>query len=89
MFIHFIKTGWMSQKLNYSKREFQMPPLVMQELKKWKKFCPENELNLVFPSEIGTFSDADNMIKRRFQIPRFKAYISDKNGWCWRTYNDG
>lgn len=44
-------------KTGHSKREIQMPPFVMQELMEWKKFCPENELNLVFPSETGTFMD--------------------------------
>lgn len=52
-----------------------MPPFVMQELKEWKKFCPENELNLVFPSETGTFMDADNMIKRRFNLVFEKAGV--------------
>lgn len=55
-------------KTGYSKREIQMPPFVMKELKEWRRFCPENELNLVFPSETGTFMDADNMIKRRFNL---------------------
>ncbi len=44
-------------KTGHSKREIQMPPFVMQELMEWKKFCPENELNLVFSSETGTFMD--------------------------------
>lgn len=52
-----------------------MPPFVMQELKEWKKFCPESELNLVFPSEEGTFMDADNMIKRRFNVVLEKAEV--------------
>lgn len=53
-------------KTGYSKREIQMPPYVMNELKEWKKYCIESELGLVFPSETGEFMDADNMIKRRF-----------------------
>jgi integrase len=65
--VHSLYKGKLYEpKTGYSKREIQMPPLVMQELKEWKKYCPENELNLVFPDETGNFMDADNMIKRRF-----------------------
>lgn len=53
-------------KTKYSKRKVDLAPELVLELKKWKLACPKGELNLVFPTEIGTPESQSNMLKRRF-----------------------
>src|SRR4030042_5996392 len=41
-------------KTKTSRRKIDMAPELIQELKRWKIACPVGELDLVFPTEIGT-----------------------------------
>lgn len=53
-------------KTKTSKRKIDLAPELVHELKKWKLACPKGEMNLVFPTSLGTPESADNMRKRRF-----------------------
>jgi integrase len=68
-------------KSKTSRRKIDMAPELVGELKKWKLACPPSDLDLVFPSEAGTPSDAANMLKRRFfpalkraKLPRIRFH---------------
>jgi len=39
----------------------------MSELRKWKVACPPNELDLVFPNEVGNPMDCRNIVNREFE----------------------
>ena len=58
-------------KTKTSRRKIDLAPDLIHELKKWSLACPISELNLVFPSTVGTPEDADHMRKRRF-MPALK-----------------
>ncbi|MFZ0930742.1 MAG: site-specific integrase, partial [Syntrophobacteraceae bacterium] len=60
-------------KTKTSRRRIDLAPELIHELKKWKLACPKGELNLVFPSSMGTPDSADNMLKRRFFPALVKA----------------
>jgi integrase len=53
-------------KTKTSRRKIDLAPELIGRLKEWKMACPHGELNLVFPTEVGTPESADNMRKRRF-----------------------
>jgi len=53
-------------KSKASRRKIDMPPELVSELKHWKLACPISELDLVFPSQVGTPQDATNMLRRQF-----------------------
>jgi integrase len=59
-------------KTKTSRRKIDLAPELIRALKRWKLACPRGELDLVFPTSIGTIDSADNMIKRRF-FPALKA----------------
>jgi integrase len=53
-------------KTKSSRRKIDLAPELIRELKRWKIQCPIGELDLVFPTEIGTPEGAANMFYRRF-----------------------
>jgi integrase len=53
-------------KSKASRRKIEMAPELVSELKQWKLACPISDLDLVFPSEVGTPQDATNMLRRQF-----------------------
>jgi len=53
-------------KSKASKRRVDLVPELVAELKKWKIACPPGELELVFPTSIGTPQSASNILKRQF-----------------------
>jgi integrase len=57
---------FMEPKSKTSKRKIDLAPELVHELKKWKLACPKGELDLVFPSEVGTPWDAPHMLTRHF-----------------------
>jgi len=57
---------FMEPKTETSKRNIDIGPDLVRELKKWKLACPKGEHDLVFPSEDGTPWAAQNMVKRTF-----------------------
>jgi integrase len=44
--------------------KIDLAPELVKALKEWKLACLMGELNLVFPTGIGTLEDANNMLKR-------------------------
>jgi integrase len=62
-------------KSEASKRSIDVAPELIKELKEWRLACPGNELDLVFPSEVGTPEDASNFLKRRFFPALVKAEL--------------
>jgi len=62
-------------KSEKSRRAIDLGPTVISELKRWKLACPPNDLDLVFPSEIGTPIDCNNMVKREFFPALAKAKL--------------
>jgi integrase len=62
-------------KSEASKRSIDVAPELVKELKEWRLACPRNELDLVFPSEVGTPEDASNFLKRRFFPALVKAKL--------------
>ena len=53
-------------KSKASRRKVDLAPELVSAFKEWKLACPTGELDLVFPTEVGTPEDANNMLKRRF-----------------------
>lgn len=53
-------------KSKASRRRVDLPPELVQELKKWKLACPSTKLELVFPSKMGNPECGGNIVKRRF-----------------------
>ena len=43
-----------------------MAPELVSELKQWQLASPISDLDLVFPSEVGTPQDATNMLRKQF-----------------------
>ena len=54
-------------KTKGSKRNIDLSPKIMLELKKWKLACPPNDLDLVFPNEAGQPINYCNMVQRYYQ----------------------
>ncbi|UCF84569.1 MAG: site-specific integrase, partial [Desulfobacteraceae bacterium] len=50
-----------------SKRNIDLGPTVMAQLKEWKLACPPNGLDLVFPNDTGKPIDKNNLIRRHFE----------------------
>jgi len=57
----------LSPKTHTSIRKIDMADELVRVLKRWQLECPPSEGNFVFPSPKGKISDADNLIKRRFE----------------------
>lgn len=53
-------------KSKTSRRRVDLAPGLVSELKRWKLACPPGDLDLVFPTKIGTPQDATNMLRRQF-----------------------
>jgi integrase len=53
-------------KTKTSRRKIDLAPELIAALKRWKIQCPVSELELVFPTEVGTPEQAPNMFYRRF-----------------------
>jgi len=49
-------------------RMIHMPDMVMDELKKWKPFCPESEYDLVFPNWKGGVESHSNITNRGWYV---------------------
>ncbi|MDH3558015.1 MAG: site-specific integrase [Deltaproteobacteria bacterium] len=62
-------------KSEASKRSIDVAPELVKKLREWRLACPRNELNLVFPSEVGTPEDEANFLKRRFFPTLVKAKL--------------
>lgn len=54
-------------KSYHSVRRIDMSEKLVEVLTKWKEHCPKGVLNLVFPNQVGNYSDPNNIIKRRFR----------------------
>ena len=64
-------------KSEASRRSIDLGPSVISELKKWQIACPANELNLIFPNEVGKPMDANGLFKRTFKATLIKAKLRD------------
>lgn len=53
-------------KSKASRRRVDLAPELVTELKKWKLACPPGELDLVFPTSIGTPQSSSNVLRRQF-----------------------
>jgi len=53
-------------KTKMSKRKVDVPPQMMKQFKEWKIACPANDLDLIFPNEIGGPMSSLNMYNRKF-----------------------
>lgn len=62
-------------KSEASKRSIDVAPELVKKLREWRLACPRNELNLVFPSEVGTPEDEAKFLKRRFFPTLVKAKL--------------
>jgi integrase len=60
-------------KSSTSRRKIDLGPTVIAQLKKWKMACPQNRLDLVFPSDEGTPIDNNNLVRRHFEPAMRKA----------------
>jgi integrase len=60
-------------KSSTSKRKIDLGPTAMAHLKKWKLACPLNELDLIFPNDIGKPIDKNNLVRRHFEPAIRKA----------------
>ena len=58
-------------KTKTSRRKIDLASELVSELRKWKLACPKNELNLVFPNNVGKPWHPVNMVKRQF-LPALK-----------------
>jgi integrase len=66
-------------KTKGSKREIDLSPTLLTELKKWKLACPPTELDLIFPNNAGGPIDKNNMVKRFFEPALEKAGIVNRD----------
>ena len=62
-------------KTKGSRRNIDLGPTMMSELKKWKLACPPNELGLIFPNNAGNPMNHNNMVIRHFVPALEKASI--------------
>lgn len=63
---------WYRPKTKSSRREIDLGPKMMAELKRWKLACPRTDLDLVFPGETGGPIDPDHLTRSHF-YPALKA----------------
>jgi integrase len=54
-------------KTKTSKRKIDLGPSIMKELKRWRLACPKNDLDLVFPNDVGNHINNKNMLRRHFR----------------------
>lgn len=62
----FNNQAWYQPKTKGSRRRIDLGPSMMRELKLWKLACPQNELDLIFPSGSGGPIDHHNLVRRHF-----------------------
>lgn len=62
----FNKGRFFTPKTKGSRRRIDLAPAVVRELKKWRLACPQNDLDLVFPSGSGGPINYSNMVRRHF-----------------------
>jgi integrase len=60
-------------KSETSRRAIDLGPSVIAALKRWKIACPPNELDLVFPNNVGKPMDAYGLFKRQFQAAQRRS----------------
>ncbi len=58
-------------KTKGSNRKVDIGPAMSKKLKKWRLACPPGNLDLVFPTEVGTPMNHNNMVNRYF-LPGLK-----------------
>ena len=68
----FNKGRFFTPKTKGSRREIDLAPTVIRELKKWRIACTANDLDLIFPNEAGRPMNCSNMVQRHF-LPALKA----------------
>jgi integrase len=71
----FNNQQWYEPKTAQSRRNIDIGPSMVTDLKKWKLACPTCELNLVFPNEAGGPINHNNMVNRHFNPALKKAGI--------------
>lgn len=64
-----------SPKSGSAMRTLPIPPLLADELKKWKEICPQGEHNLVFPNGSGNVENRANIINRGWHPVQIKAGV--------------
>ena len=69
-----------SPKSEAGDREVPMTPTVYNTLREWKLACPNGELNLVFPTGIGTVESHANIANRGWYAVQIAAGITYKDG---------
>ncbi len=57
-------------------RYVDMSAQLIKVLKEWKLACPHSRHGLVFPNSKGEYTDANNMLKRRFKPALARAGIN-------------
>ena len=68
----FNNRAWYQPKTKGSRRKIDLGPSIMRELRHWRLACPPNELDLIFPNEVGGPLNHCNMKNRHF-LPALKA----------------
>jgi integrase len=59
--------AWYQPKTKGSRRRVDLGPAMMKELKLWRLACPPNELDLIFPNEVGGPINHNNLVMRYFR----------------------
>ncbi len=71
----FNNQQWYEPKTAQSRRNIDIGPSMVTDLKKWKLACPPCELDLVFPNQAGGPINHNNMVNRHFNPALKKAKI--------------
>jgi len=78
-------------KSETSERDMPMPPILVNELRRWKLACPKGKLGLVFPNGEGNVESLGNIINRGLVPAMIRAGVTvatgevDKDGKPIRT----
>jgi integrase len=57
-------------------RTVPVPPLVLNALREWRLACPKGDLDLAFPTRIGTIESLGNIISRGLQPAQIAAGVT-------------
>jgi integrase len=68
----FNKGRFFVPKTKASRRRIDLAPNVIADLKKWKLACSPNDIDLIFPNEVGKPINYSNMVQRHF-LPALKT----------------
>lgn len=71
-------------KSTTSKRKIDLGPTVIKKLKEWKIACMPNDFDLVFPSDIGTPMDNNNLVRRHYEPALRRAGLRRIKFHCLR-----